>query len=239
MIGKRTSFDATNADWRGDGVKPSAWWLLMPSVLVAFWVVPLFLDSEQAGRLVEEDGFFENLSALLFFASGGLMLAAWGMSRKSAVSVWLLLLGLLMIFIGGEEISWGQRFFGWSTPAGYDNIQGETTIHNHRWFDKKTAGLLSMSHLFEYFCIVYGFIVPLAARRWSAIGDLVRRFGIPLVPATLGIAFPINFILSKLYQASFDFDWIIRIAELRECSQALVWFFVALVFYTSRRTILA
>lgn len=38
------------------------------------------------------------------------------------------------VFIAGEEISWGQRIFGWGTPFGLRavNYQGETNVHNIR-----------------------------------------------------------------------------------------------------------
>ena len=37
-----------------------------------------------------------------------------------------------MVFIAGEEISWGQRLFGWVTPAELEavNNQGESNLHN-------------------------------------------------------------------------------------------------------------
>ncbi len=39
---------------------------------------------------------------------------------------------LVLIVMIGEEISWGQRIFGWETPADYAviNKQGETNLHN-------------------------------------------------------------------------------------------------------------
>ncbi|MFN8476230.1 MAG: hypothetical protein U0074_00170 [Kouleothrix sp.] len=36
--------------------------------------------------------------------------------------------------IAGEEISWGQRLFGWQpSDLAAINHQGETTVHNIRW----------------------------------------------------------------------------------------------------------
>jgi hypothetical protein len=53
-----------------------------------------------------------------------------------------------LIFIGLEEISWGQQFFGFATPESLRamNDQGETTIHNIR----------GMSGNSEYLRLVFG-----------------------------------------------------------------------------------
>lgn len=183
--------------------------------------------------LLREDGFFEGGSAILFSGAGALLLFTWMNRRRITNSIGILLLSLLMIFAAGEEISWGQRIFEWSTPVGFDNIQRETTIHNHRWFDKTTAGRLSMSHMFEYFCITYGVVLPIIICRVAWVGALVRRMGIPIMPLLIGIAFPVNYMISKLYQATTEADWISQTAELRECTQALVWFMFSCILFMS------
>lgn len=42
------------------------------------------------------------------------------------------LLALVLFVMAGEELSWGQRIFHWSTPEGYAkiNAQSETNLHN-------------------------------------------------------------------------------------------------------------
>ena len=51
--------------------------------------------------------------------------------RRGTASLYLVAVAGL-VFLVGEEISWGQRIFGWSTPEGLAamNRQGETTVHN-------------------------------------------------------------------------------------------------------------
>lgn len=210
--------------------------LLWGLLLGAGWMLPLLRGPAAAQALLVEDGPYESAGALLFLASAALLLAAWGKARRGGTSqVGLLGLALLMLFIGFEEISWGQRIFGWSTPAGLDNVQGETTIHNLRWFDKQTAGRLSMSHMFELFCVGLGFLLPLAVRRSTWLDAQVARWGIPIVPLGLGACFPANYLLSKLYQQVFEGEWISRIAELREWAHALVWFAIAYVIFRAWR----
>ncbi|MEO9826850.1 MAG: hypothetical protein ABJF50_20810 [Paracoccaceae bacterium] len=225
----------SSAPLLGSEVRPSLWWFLLPLVLAGGWLLPLLVEPKIALSFVKEDGPFETASAALFFGAGILLLVSWSKRRQYANSMGLLLLGLLFIFTSGEEISWGQRIFNWSTPAGYANVQGETTIHNHPWFDKQTAGRLSMSHFFEAFCIGYGFLLPLVERRSALVTMLLQRWGVPLIPLAIGAAFPVNLLLSKLYQRMFDAQWILRVSELREWAHALVWFAIACVLYSAVR----
>ncbi len=44
--------------------------------------------------------------------------------------VYLLIIGIFL-FYAGEEISWGQDFFGWQTPSFFSrNLDGQTNLHN-------------------------------------------------------------------------------------------------------------
>lgn len=86
--------------------------------------------------LVQEDGLVEIIQViLLLFASYfSLRLFKLNLHKKKIIA---LIMGLAFIgffFIAGEEISWGQRIFNWSTPDHYavTNIQGETNIHNNQ-----------------------------------------------------------------------------------------------------------
>src|SRR5688500_979259 len=100
-----------------------------------------FLQRDRVYRLGREDGLFEDLTAVCFFAAAALFAVAFWRSRSRAraradetriqrkrPNIWFLLLALLFFFGGGEEISWGQRIFGWKTPDTFEkaNIQRET-----------------------------------------------------------------------------------------------------------------
>lgn len=81
-----------------------------------------------------EDGIVEWLSFLCFLAAGLLALGTLRYrARMSRLAfVYLLGLGLAFIACSGEEISWGQRLFGFQTPRGLMplNEQGEFNLHN-------------------------------------------------------------------------------------------------------------
>ena len=48
------------------------------------------------------------------------------------INIFLIIKILALIYFLGEEISWGQHFFKWTSPDFFKNanIQGETNIHN-------------------------------------------------------------------------------------------------------------
>ncbi len=142
------------------------------ATLAAIYVPPLFADPQPLDLLFAEDMAFEMLQAQLFVFSGLLLLrtrrTAEGWKRR------MLLLGALaFFFVGGEEVSWGQRFVGWGTPEFWANNQGETNVHNvpglDRWMNLR-PGL--------YAWIAISILAHLAPRLKGALDEL----GIPVVP---------------------------------------------------------
>lgn len=107
------------------------------------------LVSVLGSTLLLEDGPSENATAALFFAtSATFFVSAFReqvrSSRLVRCSLWLL--GTMCILLAMEEISWGQRIFGWATPESFlaSNYQQETNLHN------LDATASSFFHIFEY-----------------------------------------------------------------------------------------
>lgn len=92
-------------------------------------------------HFVNEDGTVENLTSIAFFVSGILSLLlirakTLFASTKRARQIFTglcIFLAVGFFLVAGEEISWGQRIFGWeSSESVHDvNLQGETNLHNH------------------------------------------------------------------------------------------------------------
>lgn len=108
------------------GLAPVLFWLM--SILVAATWPRLYLAVER------EDGLLENLQALLLL--GCVLIAAaaaWWLLRGRMI-LWSAIYALgaiAFLWMLGEEVSWGQRIFGWSTPAWMEeNLQGESNLHN-------------------------------------------------------------------------------------------------------------
>ncbi len=107
----------------------------------------------------------------------------WGRSsfRRSRKRQWLGMLfcgamAAFSFFVAGEEISWGQRIFGFTPPEYFlqRNVQMEVTLHNisSPWMQPRRMGAL--------FMLIYGVGVPLLAWAIKPLGRLLYRLGIPV-----------------------------------------------------------
>jgi hypothetical protein len=130
-----------------------------------------------------EDQFAETLQVVLYCAASvssfiiARRLSARG-ERGLACLYGLLVLGLF--FVTGEEISWGQRIFGWQTPATLMGIssQGETNIHN-------IHGFQTFFKWMQLIVAAYGTILPLTIYRIRALGRYRQLMSWLVPPASL------------------------------------------------------
>ncbi|MGE0044446.1 MAG: DUF1275 family protein [Hyphomonadaceae bacterium] len=143
------------------------------TALIAFWLVAIFnrhfLEHYVGGEL----GIIENAQFLILVAAILIVLAT--LARPSTwnerwLAIWLALFAVGLIYIAGEEISWGQHYFRWATTGWFElhNDQGETNLHNtSSWLDQKPRALLLVG------MIVGGIIHPLVklARRGKGLFD--------------------------------------------------------------------
>ena len=89
--------------------------------------------------LTMEDSLFENGTAFLLLVTALLLLAIAAKGRGVSEGVagrWLYIVGALaFVFAAGEEISWGQRVFGFEIPDYLRdvNFQNEFNVHNIEW----------------------------------------------------------------------------------------------------------
>ena len=99
---------------------------------LSHWDLRTHLDTDW---LEGEDGLSEWWSVATYLAAAVLAGAtAWTLwATRHTKLRYLFLVIAVAFFLGAmEEISWGQRLFGWGTPAAIEqiNFQNETTIHN-------------------------------------------------------------------------------------------------------------
>ena len=91
-------------------------------------------------RLLGEGGILEYLQALILFTSAWI---SWLISKDLRKRLFMRLhsvvyaiISFVMLFVGLEEIAWGQILFGWKTPENIAavNAQNQTTLHNLEFF---------------------------------------------------------------------------------------------------------
>lgn len=199
----------------------------------AFWAI----DREDAfySRIFQEEtGFVEVATAVVLvpaviLAIRGALRAWRGRERAASALYWVLALGCL--FLLGEEISYGQHFFGWGTPEllAEHNVQGETNLHNLEGFNKNLLKWLTLLGM-----LVTGIVLPLALRRRAAPGWLARSsLGRVLVGSTVClptavIAIGMHLLVKTLWW-SYGFEFHEHgYPKLRETTELYIAFFLFL-----------
>lgn len=227
----------------------SGYIISIPFVLLFSYLFYNIANSDTVILWGKEDSFFEWLTALFYFISFVLLLLTFKKNRN----IFLVLLGMVMLFGTGEEISWGQRIFGFATPEEINklNVQHEFNIHNLVIFNGKymngelKTGLsrfFEIDMLFKIFTIFFGLVLPFCVYHFKFIASLTKKFKIPVPPISIGIFFAISWIGLKLSLAAIPLEkntthyWRIYMAgpEIAEFVSAYIMAVVSLYFYNNR-----
>ena len=88
------------------------------------------------------------------------------------------LLVFLMVFVAGEEISWGQRIFSFDTPDFMEDVneQQEFGLHNLRYIHLYKDGLFAIG------IFVWGVILPIAKIFFPLVSKIQAAIRMPLPP---------------------------------------------------------
>ncbi len=135
--------------WKKNWERAIFWGAVLGSgilFLISLWPFDYFL------RLVSEDHLIEYLQFFAVFASGILAwVTSWKVYPKNKFwGICFLLFGAGLLFVAGDEISWGQRLFGLTTPESLSqiNAQNEITAHNIKaispyiWWGYMSVGIV-------------------------------------------------------------------------------------------------
>ena len=175
--------------------------------IVPLLYLALLLPDAASTWLIREDHPIELTGALSLLAGSIACLVLWRRVRDDAHwpalrRLALLALVLLFFFGFGEEMSWGQRIFGFGTPESLQatNVQDETTLHNLKLF----SGALEMDTLFQWFWLLLGVIVP-ALALWRTPRRHLERL-VPILPVALAPVFLLNQVLTRGFAELFTRD---------------------------------
>jgi hypothetical protein len=127
-----------------------------------------------------EDGLIETLTVVVLVLGAVLMFWFARLRARKGPRRIALLLGLLMLFGAGEELSWGQRIFDVESPTFFEenNAQRETNIHNLTVRGVKLNKLI-FSTILGIGVGAYLTLLPGAYRNRAARGA-INRLGIPV-----------------------------------------------------------
>jgi len=154
-------------------------------IFVAYWTIYVLWPAFHARYLQGEDHIIEWITFLGFAAAtiiGFLTLKKHHRSMSRLARAYMLFLFIFALVCAGEEVSWGQRIFGFKTPEKIEKIneQQEFNMHNLHLKYIHPKGIFTLA--VELFGIVTP-VIFLRGMRRSQSG--MRRFISPpaLVPA--------------------------------------------------------
>jgi hypothetical protein len=219
---------ANRSPWR-PGRRDAWWWLALPLAIAVALVAIYAVAPDFYGDWVlpEGYGFLEVTQFLECMAGFGICL--WILERR-VVKGWpllwriVLLLAVVCLYIGGEEMSWGQHWFGWGTPEvwGGINRQDETNLHNTNYVFNQLPQLI-----LEIGIAIGGIILPLLHRvlgRFQAWFLNLFAGPLELLPVAL-LVFSIKG-LSTLQKKGIAVDLLQRPSEAME-----LYYYMFILFY--------
>lgn len=166
--------------------------LIFPGFVVVY-IILFFVDRTMYLATLGEEDYLEQLSFVLLMLSGVLALVIFARTRRvSAYSWFFLAFGAACFLLAMEEISWGQRALGVTTPDFFKqrSDQDEINLHNllQGLLDIRTKDVAGLALLF------YGGVLPFFAAQPRLVG-LLRRFYLVVPPRFLTLGFILGAIL--------------------------------------------
>ena len=202
------------------------WWTERSEVLLVLALVLIhaigIVQYDLSHDIYQEDALLENLSVLLAICAAVLLLIGRpGTDRPS--QLFASLVAIVAVLFAGEEISWGQRIFGFESTGVFAeaNYQGETNIHN---FFNPTLVLIFM--MLDFAAAIW-LLNARAATRW-----MVTRVGCADIQPLVN---PRNHLILATVMFGVGLHCAIYGSELSEELLAVMLFYGSLRFMLARR----
>lgn len=206
---------------------------------VAMFLV-LLLPWDQVDELTGEDRFFESLGSLVCFIAAALFLVAYLKStsgnrifkRQTRRNLFFLLFAIGLLFIGAEEISWGQRILDIRTPDALESLndQGEFNLHNIKALEQTGLSKKGFNTAFLGLVFLYCGVVPVAVRLWGRFRRFVETLNLPLPPPLLCAVIVAAIVGFEVVKRLSEADKADAIGELREANLQVLFMLMACWF---------
>lgn len=185
---------------------------------------------EALAAINREDGVLEATSAIILLVASVMALFIAYRAGWTAIGLFHGFLALLFFAMCGEEVSWGQRYFGFETPDALMglNVQNEVNLHN-------MFGYL-FDHLFILLFFVWGCVIPAMYWLWRPWRWFQSRIGLPMPSLGLAVAMLlVTLTQEQLTDRLIGTVTVLRVPELREFLSAICF----LLMMTESRALLA
>lgn len=219
--------------------KPVTYIVLALYITLAFPV--LALGNKVIAAMLPEDHYFEDVGAISLFVTSLLFFYGFWVARKSLDKGWaslikqLVYLGLALLFFfgAGEEISWGQRIFGFQTPQSLSQVNKQDELNLHDLTVLEDSKFFTADRMFDVFWFMFGVLIPAIALLSPAFKRFAGKF-IPIVYWGMGVLFLYNYLLAKLskilFATVYSFDKLSltqSVQEIKESNYAVIFILVA------------
>lgn len=216
-------------------------WLVLPICVAVMPYIARFMGKHTDVYIYGEKGIIENLTFIFLIIAIIACLFILFSKQKikfSIFKIWMVLYLLGAIYFAGEEISWGQHYFGWGTPEKWSTVndQQETNLHNTAAiFDQIPRTLLSLAAL------IGGVLIPIYRKYKNYIPNKESFFDW-LLPTYVCLPAALLSLLVSWHEKTYelleiDIPWVldIRAGETKECLLALFMMMYALsIWYRNR-----
>lgn len=216
------------------------WWLVIPfaCTLILFVINLISADFYDQYILPEGYGFLEFTQFAVLVAGFFLALALFRfpiVRTNKLLTAAAIVFALTCLYIAGEEMSWGQHFFYWSTPDYWAaiNRQDETNLHNvSPWFNQRPRLILEIGI----------FVGAIALPLWQlAKGPFTHPLLALFVPPVAALPVGLTYLIFKAVDhvtKRGHYKWLLgRPNEAVEWTMYLFILFYLIVFYRRIRAL--
>lgn len=216
---------------------PKWLWLWVPVMVALFPYMIRLINIDTDSYVFGEYGIIENLTFVILFMA--IILGVKALMKMNAFEFpvfkfWISLLVLGCIYYAGEEVSWGQHWFGWDTPDSWMDVndQGETNLHNtSALLDQVPRMLLTIS------AVVGGVLIPVYLLIRNRVFSSMEFFGwlwpthVNIPTCLLAVLVSVHEKVYKLFGTTVPDVLDIRAGETKECLLAMFLFMYLASFY--------
>lgn len=198
-------------------------------VVYHLWSLTNFKEIVKEDHLVEWLQFwFLVLSIILIFINANILKR----KKNLFVAIIYILVGMFLVFMAGEEISWGQRILEFQTPdsIAVENLQKETTIHNLYIFQNTNWLFYLVITLYgSLSCLILAF-VP------QRVKQTLQLLIVPYFVSPFFIFALIYYLIASPFTPTYFAEWS-EVAELMLYLGFFFFFFAVYLYLTKSQSL--
>ena len=195
--------------------------------------IEIFTSRELQTWMVSENGPIETLQALILVAAIGVAVSWFFIKAEKTplLNFWFALAAVCCFYVAGEEVSWGQHIWNWTTPEYWSEVndQQETNLHNtSSWLDQKPRLILELG-------IIFGGLVAPILKKYNLL-RLPEKLDI-LMPSPKLAVIALLILVPKLVEKAFEMIDVAVFARISEVQEVYMFYFVLIYLIMLKTTV--